>query len=88
MPASVSSLPRVSARYSFAMRSICDPVLQVPDAVGLFMSDDELVANLESGTLLRRGVPVATATLPNHIVKILRAGGILPLLRDDPEALA
>lgn len=64
------------------------PVLHVPNAVGLFTMDDEVVANLETGALHRRGVQVATVALPNHIMKILRAGGILPLLRNDPGALA
>jgi 3-isopropylmalate/(R)-2-methylmalate dehydratase small subunit len=52
------------------------------------LSDVELAADLATGTVTAQGVHIQGEPLTPHLMSIVRAGGILPLLRQDPSALA
>ncbi|WP_428262087.1 3-isopropylmalate dehydratase [Haliangium sp.] len=65
-------------------------LLQVPDraVIEALATGDEVEVDLASGTLIRAGTPLwQGAPLPEHLLQILGAGGILSLLRTNPGAL-
>lgn len=63
-------------------------LLKVADTGLTSLSDVELTADLAGGTVTAPGVEIQGTPLTPHLMKIVRAGGILPLLRQDPAALA
>ncbi|GAA2682549.1 MULTISPECIES: 3-isopropylmalate dehydratase [Actinosynnema] len=52
------------------------------------LHDAELSADLATGTVTAPGADLRGTPLTPHLMRIVRAGGILPLLCQDPTALA
>jgi len=63
-------------------------LLKVADTDLAALSDVELTADLAAGTITAPGIDIQGTPLTPHLMRIVRAGGILPLLRQDPAALA
>ncbi|GAB3988734.1 3-isopropylmalate dehydratase small subunit [Actinoallomurus acanthiterrae] len=64
-------------------------LLKVPDtaAVSALAHDRVIEADLESGVITAAGEQARGEPLTPHLMSIVRAGGILPLLQRDPHAL-
>ena len=66
------------------------PVLEVPDAVDDFQAGDRIEVSLEDGTIknLRSGRSFQIKPYPPEILEIIRAGGLMNLIKQKQAASA